>query len=194
MQRWVRSLERIGTVQTFDYPYMLQHRKRPDRLPTLIAAHRVALEKARTYHVGPIVLIGKSMGSRVGCHLALEEKVHCLICLGYPLFGMGDAKKIRDEVLLQLRTPILFVEGTRDSLCPIPALQKVRRRMKAFNRLEVVEDGDHSLNVAQRNLKALCKKQIDIENQIVVRISAFVRECGIAPVKGPESCLAVGQK
>ena len=34
---------------------------------------------------GPVVLIGKSMGSRIGCHLALEEDVAALVCLGYPL-------------------------------------------------------------------------------------------------------------
>ena len=40
MQRWKARLQEIGEVETFDYPYMREGRKRPDRLPQLIAAHR----------------------------------------------------------------------------------------------------------------------------------------------------------
>ena len=43
MQRWKARLESIGTVVTFDYDYMREGRKRPDRPPQLIAAHRAAL-------------------------------------------------------------------------------------------------------------------------------------------------------
>src|SRR5438309_738229 len=86
MRRWTQYLETLGSVRTFDYDYMRgQHRGRPDRLPQLIAAHRAALLDARSSHHGRVVLIGKSMGGRIGCHLSLEEKVNALICLGYPL-------------------------------------------------------------------------------------------------------------
>ncbi len=158
-----------------DYPYVLEKRRRPDRLPVLIAAHRAALDKARRRHRGSIVLIGKSMGSRVGCHVALEDKVHAIICLGYPLCGMGDRRKLRDEVLLELKTPILFVQGTRDALCPLDLLNAVRARMKAVNRLEAVPDGDHSLTVAKRTLKADGETQADVDAQVLKRIETFVK-------------------
>src|ERR1700761_4267806 len=76
MQRWSKLLRTLGTVQTLDYPYMIQGGKRPDPLPKLIAAHTEALHKAQQSHNGPVVLIGKSMGSRVGCHVALKEHVN----------------------------------------------------------------------------------------------------------------------
>jgi hypothetical protein len=68
MLRWAELLTTIGNVAAFDYPYLAEGRKRPDPLPKLIEAHRAALEKARQSHAGPVVLIGKSMGGRVGCH------------------------------------------------------------------------------------------------------------------------------
>src|ERR1700693_223741 len=75
MQRWKRLLSEIGEVETFDYDYMREGRKRPDRLLQLIQTHRAALAEARKkFHV-PIFLIGSSMGGRVGCHVSLEEKV-----------------------------------------------------------------------------------------------------------------------
>jgi len=124
MQTFARILSRLGSVHPFDYPYMIAGRKTPDRLPCLIDAHRAAFFALRQIHSGPIVLIGKSMGGRVGCHLALqelalEEKVEALVCLGYPLCGGGDASKLRDQVLLDLKTPAMFVQGTRDALCPL---------------------------------------------------------------------------
>src|SRR4051812_13511736 len=99
MQHWARLLESLGAGQTFDYDYMREGRKRPDPPAVLIAAHRAALQQARQAHAGPIFLIGKSMGSRMGCHLSLIEHVTGLICLGYPLCGGGDPTKLRDTVL-----------------------------------------------------------------------------------------------
>src|SRR5207302_10695083 len=61
MQRWKESLTQIGDVETLNYGYMREGRKRPGRLPQLIAAHRAALAAARTKTSGPIILIGKSM-------------------------------------------------------------------------------------------------------------------------------------
>ena len=126
MQNWKARLSQIGHVETFDYEYMRAGQRRPDPLPQLIAAHRAALESARKkYQPDASFLIGKSMGGRIGCHVSLEEKVDGLVCLGYPLCAMGDRTKLRDEVLRALTTPILFVQGTRDPLCPLDLLERV---------------------------------------------------------------------
>ena len=112
------------------------------------------------------------MGGRIGCHLALEEKVDGLICLGYPLCAMGDRSKLRDQVLRDLRTPILFVQGTRDSLCPLDLLESVRQEMSAPNVLQVVEGGDHSLIVRKKDLGS--ETQEDVDQRILKAITEFV--------------------
>ena len=175
MQNWKDRLSEIGDVETFDYDYMREGRKRPDPLPKLIAAHRKALKLARDKHQAELtVLIGKSMGGRIGCHVSLEEKVDALVCLGYPLCAMGDRTKLRDEVLRVLSTPILFVQGTRDPLCPLDLLEQVRAEMKAPNFLHIVEEGDHSLRVSKRALQTASKTQPDIDQQILKAIAGFV--------------------
>jgi predicted alpha/beta-hydrolase family hydrolase len=175
MQNWKDLLDEIGDVETFDYAYMREGRKRPDPLPRLITTHREALSQARERHASrSTILIGKSMGGRVGCHISLEEKVAGLVCLGYPLCAMGDRTKIRDEILRALSTPILFVQGTRDSLCPLDLLEGVRAEMKAPNFLHVVEGGDHSLGVPKRQLQASGETQERVDRGILKAITGFV--------------------
>jgi predicted alpha/beta-hydrolase family hydrolase len=180
MQNWKDRLSETGDVEVFDYDYMREGRKRPDPLPKLIASHRQALAEAvrRRTATGatpaPTILIGKSMGGRIGCHVSLTEKVDALICLGYPLCAMGDRTKLRDEVLRALATPILFVQGTRDSLCPLDLLQPVRAEMKAPNFLHTVEGGDHSLLVPKRQLQASGGTQDEIDQVILQAIAGFV--------------------
>jgi uncharacterized protein len=174
IQNWKVRLSEIGDVETFDYDYMREGRQRADPLPKLIAAHRNALHKARERHPnGSTILIGKSMGGRVGCHLSLEEKVDGLVCLGYPLCAMSDRTKLRDEVLRALTTPVLFVQGTRDSLCPLDLLERVRAQMKAPNFLHTVEGGDHSLRVPKRQLQATGKTQEDADRGVFEAIAEF---------------------
>ena len=174
MQRWAALLQRIGRVRMFDYPYLTEGRKRPDPLPKLVEAHREALQRAREESEGPVVLIGKSMGSRVGCHLSLEEPVSALICLGYPLCGGGDPTKLRDKVLYELKTPVLFVQGTRDLLCPLDLLTEVRSRITVRNDVFVVEGGDHSLEVRKTDLKRAGESLEDVDARVLERVREFV--------------------
>lgn len=175
MEAWAERLAALGEVERFEYPYMAARKKRPDPLPALIEAHREALALARARHGAdrPVVLVGKSMGSRVGCHLALSERVHALVCLGYPLLGArkkDGSRTVRDEVLMQLASPVLFVQGTRDALCPLDALRPVLDRMAAPRALHVVEGGDHSLLVGKRSLPP----QAEVDAAILRAVSDFV--------------------
>jgi hypothetical protein len=176
MRTFARLLGSIGPVERFDYSYALEGRKRPDPLPKLIAAHRAALAALRAKHDGPIVLAGKSMGGRVGCHVALVDPVAAVICFGYPLCAAGDRSKLRDQVLLELKVPILLVQGTRDPLCPLELLEDVRKRMRAPSTLDVVDGGDHSLMVAKATLKALASTQEEADEGVRAAVVSFLKD------------------
>jgi uncharacterized protein len=173
MQHWASRLAAFGQVQLFDYSYALEGRRRPDPLPVLMAAHRRALIAARQPEQ-PVILLGKSMGGRIGCHISVQEKVDGLVCFGYPLCAAGDRAKMRDEVLRQLETPVLFVQGTRDTLCPLDLLESVRKRMKAPNDLHLVEGGNHSLLVGKRQLAAAGETQTTVDDRIARAVNEFV--------------------
>ncbi len=185
MEGWAARLATLGEVVRFNYPYMAQGRRAPDRRPQLIEAHRAALEAAVAAHgelggrLRPVVLVGKSMGSRVGCHLSLEEHVSALICFGYPLQApakQGVTPKLRDAVLKQLTTPVLFVQGTRDPLCPLSTLAKIRAEMRAPSQLHVVESGDHSLLCTKTQLKAWGKTQQAVDAEVLGVIRGFLAQ------------------
>jgi predicted alpha/beta-hydrolase family hydrolase len=178
MQRFAKVLGELGSVCSFDYPYFRtapggRPRKTPDKLEVLIAAHRAELGALRAAAAPDdrLVLAGKSMGGRVGCHVALEESVSGVICFGYPLRGQNG--KLRDEVLLALRTPVLFIQGTRDSLCPLAELEAARARMTASSELLIVEGGNHSLEATKTALQAQGKTQSDVERAIQSAVRRF---------------------
>lgn len=175
MQKWKHYLSNIGEVVLFDYSYMRSGSRRPDPLPQLVATHRAALSEARKGHKGAVFLAGKSMGGRIGCHASLEEQVSGLICFGYPLCGAGDRSRMRDAVLRKLSTPILFLQGTRDNLCPLDLLEEVRLAMTASNWLHVVSEGDHSLLVTKRRLRAEAITQDDVDRGIAAEVDQFTK-------------------
>jgi predicted alpha/beta-hydrolase family hydrolase len=153
-----------------------QRRHQPDPLKALIQAHRDAIEDARK-DGEKVVLIGKSMGSRVSCHVSLEDGVAVdgIVCLGYPLQAQGRrVRGTRDEVLRELRSPVTFVQGTRDRMCPIRSLDAIRQDLDVPNYIHVVEGGDHSLIVRKTQLDELGKKQEDLDRAAVDAIKAFL--------------------
>lgn len=176
MNDWAKRLARCGLVCTLDYPYMRLGKKRPDPLPVLLKAHQDAVTQAMQQGVDrPLVLAGKSMGSRIGCHVAAAKQhpVQALVCFGYPLRSASSGKS-RADILAQVPVPTLFVQGTRDPLCPLNELEALLPTLSVAHELEVVNDGDHSLAVAKRTLAATGETQATVDARILARVQTFI--------------------
>ncbi len=143
------GLARAGIpVLTFNYPYLEAGRKAPNPARVLLACHRAALGELRR-RVDRVVLAGKSMGGRIGSHLAAEgEEVAGLVFYGYPLVGIGRSEPRDVSHLTDVGAPMLFVQGTRDRLAPLDLIKPVVDSLDAS--MHVVEDGDHSFKVLKR--------------------------------------------
>ena len=136
-------------VLTFDYPYREAGRRAPDRPDVLMACHRAALERLRRYEAR-VVLAGKSMGGRVGGHLAASgEAPDGLVFLGYPLVAPGSGSIRPIEHLGAAGAPMLFLSGSRDRLAPLDLLRAAVQSLPSAT-LAVMEDGDHSFEVPRR--------------------------------------------
>ncbi|MFQ5555422.1 MAG: alpha/beta family hydrolase [Acidimicrobiia bacterium] len=146
-----RGLVRRGIVtMTFDYPYAEAGRRAPDRPPTLLDAHRAAAQRLLRY-VPDVVLAGKSMGGRVGSHLAGDEAWPAagLVYYGYPLVPPGREARPVDH-LERIEAPQLFFAGSRDRLSPVAQISSLVRTLTAAT-LVTVPDGDHSFRVPRRS-------------------------------------------
>jgi len=175
MLHYKKLLEQFGPVESFNYAYMAEGRRRPDPMPKLLQTHQEKLTEGVKKHGKRVVLVGKSMGGRMGCHLALQEAVSGVICLGYPLKSMGKTGKLRDEVLLELKTPACFIQGTRDNLCPLDLLEDVLAKRKAASTLHVVPTGNHSLEPTKTHLKQTGLSVEDLEGDSMAAISGFLQ-------------------
>ena len=136
-------------VLTFNYPYMEAGRKAPNRLPALVECHAAALRAIRE-RVDHAVLAGKSMGGRVGSHVAAERGGAAgVVFYGYPLVAMGKTEPRDTSHLYEVGAPLLFVQGSRDRMAPLDVLRPVVNRL-ADASLYVIDDGDHSFRVPKR--------------------------------------------
>ena len=136
-------------VMTFNYPYMDAARKAPNPARILLACHRAALGEMRS-RVGRVVLAGKSMGGRMGSHVAAGgTAVAGLVFYGYPLVGVGKTEPRDVSHLVEVNAPMLFVQGTRDRMAPLDLITPVVESLSSAS-MHMVEDGDHSFRVLKR--------------------------------------------
>lgn len=178
MVRWKKMLHKAldaVEVVNFDYPYIAGgKRKAPPKAEKLVEFHTDIVRKTMEIYAGhPLILAGKSMGSRVSCMVAGGKEVNAsaVVCLGYPLKGMNGA--VRDETLLQLKVPVLFVQGSKDGLCPLEKLDAVKKKMTAVSELHVIEGGDHSFKIAKKHLQSSGTSQDEAEDHAIQAIATF---------------------
>ena len=148
MEHMRRGLAAAGHMaMTFDYPYTADGRGRPDRLSVLVGAHGAASDRLAGYGA-PVALAGKSMGGRVGSHLAAEDGtgVAALVYYGYPLVPMGKGEPRDTSHLERISAPQLFFTGTRDRLSPPGPVTRLAAGLAAATAV-VVDDADHSFRV-----------------------------------------------
>jgi predicted alpha/beta-hydrolase family hydrolase len=135
-------------VARFEFPYMHGRReegrkKPPDREPALRESwHDAIREIGGKDGPGSIVIGGKSMGGRIASMVADEAGVAGLVCLGYPFHPPGQPKKLRVAHLEHLKTPALFLQGTRDAFGTEDEVSRYSLSRKI--RVLFLPDGDHS--------------------------------------------------
>jgi predicted alpha/beta-hydrolase family hydrolase len=162
------------SVVTFDFPYVHEGRKVPDRAGVLEACFAsVANWAARQEDQAPerLLLGGKSMGGRMATHLAAAgfsvsdgaaPRLAGIVALGYPLHPPGRPQQLRDAHLPKIVVPVLVVQGSRDTFGTPAELTPVVARMAAPVTVHVVEGGDHSFAVARTPRETVLDSVADV--------------------------------
>jgi predicted alpha/beta-hydrolase family hydrolase len=144
----------IGTFR-YQFPYLEQGRKRPDTHRVLHGTVRAAVVAAHQAAGGlQLIAGGKSMGGRMTSRVQAEEALSGVVGLAFIGFPLHPPKKPgteRADHLTDVGIPMLFLQGTRDSLADLSLLAPVVDSLGAAATMHVVEGGDHSFKVLKRS-------------------------------------------
>src|SRR5437588_1738351 len=152
MAKLANELASVGVATLrYQFPYMEERRRVPDKPAVLTATVRAAVRAAA--EAAPDLLLlagGKSMGGRMTSQAAAEgplEGVRGLVFFGFPLHPPKQPGTKRADHLAKVTVPMLFLQGTRDELADLELLRPVCAKLGTRATLHIVETADHSFHV-----------------------------------------------
>lgn len=158
LEKLASELANVGIATLrYQFPYMEERRRVPDRpellASTVAAAVRLATEAAPGL---PVLAGGKSMGGRMTSQAAAEnllESVKGLVFFGFPLHPPNRPGTKRAEHLAKVSVPMLFLQGTRDTLADLTLLRPICSKLGSRTTLHIIPEADHSFHVLKKSGK-----------------------------------------
>ena len=164
----------IATLR-YQFPYMEQGGRRPDP-PTLAQATvRAAVAKAAKLASGvPLIAGGKSFGGRMTSQAQASaplDGVRGLVFLGFPLHAVGKPSNDRAKHLADVKVPMLFLQGTRDSLADLAMLKPVVKGLGKRATLCLFDEADHSFHVPART----GRKDAEVRGEVLDALAKWAK-------------------
>lgn len=143
----------IATLR-YQFPYMEQGGRRPDPPALAQATVRAAVAEARELAPGlRLIAGGKSFGGRMTSQAQAAsplDGVRGLAFLGFPLHPAGKPSSDRAKHLADVKVPMLFLQGTRDTLADLAMLKSMIAGLGKRATLRLFDEADHSFHVPAR--------------------------------------------
>jgi predicted alpha/beta-hydrolase family hydrolase len=120
----------------------------------------------------PLLAGGKSMGGRMTSQAAAENLLGCvkgLVFFGFPLHPPNRPSTKRAEHLAKVGVPMLFLQGTRDTLADLTLLRPICARLGSRATLHIIPEADHSFHV----LKKSGKTDAEVMTELAQTIGAW---------------------
>ena len=125
----------------------------------------------------PLIAGGKSFGGRMTSQvqaIAPLTGVRGLGFLGFPLHAAGRPSRDRGEHLLEVKIPMLFLQGTRDALADMNELQPLCKGLGKRATLKLFEDADHSFHVPAKSGRSDAQVRIELLDALSEWIGATI--------------------
>jgi predicted alpha/beta-hydrolase family hydrolase len=162
----------VGTLR-YQFPYMEAKAKRPDPAEVCHATVRTAVaEAARRAPTLRVIAGGKSFGGRMTSQaqaIAPLIGVSGLAFLGFPLHPPKKPATDRAKHLLDVKVPMLFLQGTRDELADLTLLEPIVHELGERAALRKIEGADHSFHVLTRS----GRKDADVLRELAREIAEW---------------------
>ena len=144
----------VATLR-YQFPFMEQGSKRPDSPAVAHQAVRAAAAEARRRCPGiPLFAGGEAFGGPMTSQAQSEEAlegVKGIVFVGFPLHPAGQPSTTRAEHLERVALPLLFLQGTRDTLADLALIRDVTGQLGSRATLQVEDGADHSFHVLARS-------------------------------------------
>ncbi len=142
-------------VLRYNFAYMERGSKRPDNAAVAIAAVRAAIAQgAKLAGDLPLFAGGRSFGARMTTQAHAAEQLPSIkgfVFFAWPLHPSGKPDVKRAEHLAQVKRPMLFLQGSADTLAETPLLNQVISNLGKRAQLHLVDQADHSFHVPARS-------------------------------------------
>ncbi len=157
-------------VLRIDLPFR-QRRPSGPPFPATAAQDRAGLQAALEFLkpkvAGPLYLGGHSYGGRQATMLAAEKPdvAAGLLALSYPLHPPAKPDQLRTGHFPTLRTPTLFVQGTKDGFGSIDEMRSAMALIAARTELLAIAGAGHDLARGRLNWDELVKIFVELVGQ-----------------------------
>jgi uncharacterized protein len=140
----------VATLR-YQFPYMERGGKRVDPPAVAHAVVRKAVAEARRRAgAAPLFAGGRSFGGRMTSQaqaLAPLDGVRGLVFFAFPLHPAGKPSVERAAHLADVAVPMLFLQGSKDTLAELDLLQGVAAGLAGRATLALFPDADHAFHV-----------------------------------------------
>ena len=149
-------------VARIDFPYRRAGKKAPDRAPILL---QCVFDEVRSIasewgtDTSHLVIGGRSMGGRI-CSMAVSDVedplvVAGLVLISYPLHPPGKPEKLRTEHLHRVKTPSVWISGSRDTFGSPDELSTAMELLAGPHSAHFIEGKGHDLKGSDGDIASI---------------------------------------
>ena len=147
----------IATLR-FNFPFAENKKGRPDTPAVAHASIASAIANAKKlFPELPLFVAGKSFGGRMSSQYLSahpDTAVKGIIFYGFPLHPPGKPSTERAEHLNEVKTPMLFLQGTKDELATWDLIEPLCKSLKLAT-LVKIEGANHAFKAGKQNILQL---------------------------------------
>lgn len=150
--------EQAITTLRFNFPFAENKKGRPDTPAVAHQTIEAAIAKAqKLFPELPLFVAGKSFGGRMSSQYLSahpDPGVKGIVFYGFPLHPPGKPSTERAEHLKDIKTPMLFLQGSKDELATWTLIESVCSLLKQAT-LTKIEGANHAFKAGKKNILQL---------------------------------------
>ncbi|KMQ90286.1 kat8 regulatory nsl complex subunit 3-like isoform x1 protein, partial [Lasius niger] len=164
--KWLTQLGLLGMVATVHTQMGLAANRMTMMvcIDQLVQATRAKIQDVRSDCPGrPIILVGFNTGAALACQIAQMEHVTAVICIGFPFATVEGKRGTPDDMLMDIRCPVMFIIGQNATLVRPDDLEDLREKMLVETSLVVVGTADDYLRIStsKKVLEGITQSMVD---------------------------------